>query len=149
MGTPDAPEIGRIESPLEEVEYAAAKVIPAQPRPYARAAVKGKIVTLDKKHALYFTLQEAYTERHIRCWPGKEHRAKLGRYFDEGTWIIVEGTFMRYGDKPSLSHITDVVELPRADQGGWRQAIGAAPRGPDAQNISSADAVRKVRDAEA
>lgn len=149
MGTPEEPEFAKIESPIEDDQHNVAKSLPPRaPRPYARAAVKGQIVTLDEKRSLYFTLQEAYTQRHIRCWPGKEFREKLGEYWAERTWIIVEGTFMRYGDSPSITGITEIAELPHADRGDWRQAVGAAPRGPEAQSISSAEAVRKVRDGE-
>ncbi|MCY2953305.1 MAG: hypothetical protein NTU53_15195 [Planctomycetota bacterium] len=149
MSTLDTPDLVAIENRLEEVDSVDAHSTRKEPRPYARAAIKGQIVTLDDKHGVYFTLQEAYTQRHIRCWPGKKQRSNLGRFWEAKTWIIVEGTYMRYGNSPSLTHITDIVELPDAEKGSWRQAIGAAPRGPGAQDISSADAVRKVRDGEA
>jgi hypothetical protein len=149
MGTPDEPELGKIERPIETVEdvNAAQKVI--EPRPYNRAAIKGQIVSLDQKHGIYFTLQEAYSYRYVRCYPGKEHRTNLGNYWENRTWVIVEGTYIRYGDIPTMTQITDVVPLPDGAKGGWRAAIGAAPREPQAGEISSADAVRKVRDGQA
>ena len=60
-----------------------------------------------------FTLLEAYTHRLIRCYPRPTDRPKLGEYWSEKTWIIVEGYLLCvYGDHPTISAITDIVELP-------------------------------------
>jgi hypothetical protein len=114
---------------------------------YARSAVKGQIVTLDEKNALYFTLREAHTGQLIRCYPEKRHKKELSEYFGTGNWVIVEGTFSRYTTPATMHHITDIVPIGVGKKGTWREAIGCAPRHPDGQDISSADAVRRIRDA--
>jgi len=149
MGTPEHPELGRIERPIELAEDTTGQKAVVEPKPYSRAAIKGQIVMLDQKHSVYFTLQEAYSYRYVRCYPGKEHRENLGKYWENKTWVIVEGTYMRYGDSPTVTQITDIVALPDGVKGGWRSAVGVAPRGPQSGDISSADAVRKVRDGQA
>jgi hypothetical protein len=148
MGTPDDPAIAKLDRRLGELPPAEQTVEEAAPRPRTRSAVKGQIVTLDDKRGTNFTLQDAYTQRHVRCYPGKEHRSNLGTYWERKTWVVVEGLYTRYEGKATLTQITDISPLPGGIRGGWRQAVGAAPRSADAQNISSADAVRRVRDAE-
>lgn len=149
MGTPDEPDAGRIEQPIEIVEAAPAGEGFPGPRPATRAAVKGRIMMLDQKRSLYFTLQEAYSYRYIRCYPGKDHRSHLAEYWDKKTWVIVEGTLTRFGNTPTIQHITDIVPLPDGAKGGWRSAVGAAPRGPESSDIDAAEAVRRVRDGQA
>jgi hypothetical protein len=154
MGTPEQPELGKIDRPIppEEAEQAVEPTMveksPVEPRSYTRAAVKGRIVLLEDKQGISFTLQEAYGGRYIRCYPGDRFRELLGECWKKkNTSIIVEGRYVRYGTHPTLTEITDIVPLPEGTKGGWRQAVGAAPRDPDSQNISSAEAVRRVRDA--
>jgi hypothetical protein len=146
MGTPDSPELGKLEQRFEEVIGETTQQGAIGPRPHTRAAVKGQIMTLDRKQGLYFTLQEAYGYQYVRCYPNEEYREKVAEYWAKKTWVIVEGTYARFGDKPTMTRISDIIALPDVEKGGWREAVGAAPRGSKASNISSADAVRKVRD---
>jgi hypothetical protein len=115
-------------------------------RRYARSAVTGQIVTLDEKHALYFTLREAHTGRLIRCYPGRSYKQDISGYWASSTWVIVEGTFSRYTVPPTMYDVTEIVPLESAPRGSWRDAAGCAPRDPDGTSMSSADAVRRVRD---
>lgn len=152
LGTPEHPTLGSIDRALfdDVVPDTSLAIVPGVHRLNSRAAVKGQVVTLDDKRSTYFTLQEAYSLQSIRCYPTKEeHRAKLGEYWTKKTWVIVEGTYSRYGGVPTIVGITDIVPLPDDEKGGWRQAVGAAPRRPDAQDITSAEAVRRVRDGKA
>lgn len=113
---------------------------------YARSSVRGRVVTLDDKHALYFTLEEAHTGRMIRCYPDQRFKRQLADYWKESAWIIVEGTYSRYTDPATIKAITDITPFDPAPAGGWRAAIGCAPRGPSAEAVSSAEMVRRVRD---
>lgn len=117
-------------------------------RTSARSAIRGQIVTADDKQAVYFTLAEAHTRRFIRCYPGAQWREKIGTFWTTKEYIIVEGTFSRYSNKPTLTNITDIVGMGDVDPDGWREAIGCVPREPDALNLTAAEAVRRVRDAE-
>ena len=119
---------------------------------YVRTAIKGKIVTLGDKRNTYFTLRRAYTGENVQCYPDGDDvalRSRLSELWRAKAWVLVEGTYNQRTDKPTLHFITDVVPLPPAMPGGWRQAVGAAPRDPAGSTISAADAVRKVRDGEA
>jgi hypothetical protein len=111
-----------------------------------RTSIKGRIVTLDEKHGLYFTLQEAFTNRNVRCYPAAAYRDRLGEYWTRKTWILVEGTYNHYTTKPTLTEITDIVPFGDAEPGGWREARGVAPRLPTGTTDSAAQAIRKVRD---
>jgi hypothetical protein len=151
MGTPDEPEpltVTRLHKLADAEEVAPVEI---EPRPYSFTAIKGQVVTLDKKHGTYFTLQQSYTGRHIRCYPKRDAkgdlREKLGRYWAEGTVVIVEGRFTRYGSSPTITEIRQILELPPGEPGGWRKAVGAAPRPAGSSDISAAEAVRRVRDA--
>lgn len=148
MGTPDRPEIGTLDKRIEAIDAAQAKAI-FGPRNDTRTAVKGQVVLLDQKQTTYFTLREAYGYNLIRCYPSEEHRANLGRYWSDKTWIIVEGTMRRAGDMRTLTQITDIVEMPPEQKGGWRTAVGASPRIADSSSMSAVEAVRKVRDGQA
>lgn len=112
---------------------------------YARSSVKGQVVTLDDKQAVYFTLREAHTGELIRCYPDKNTKAKLSKYWAENTWVIVEGTYQRYTSTPTMHKITEIVEVEQVQGGSWRDAIGCAPRLAN-HDVSAADAVRRVRD---
>jgi hypothetical protein len=115
---------------------------------YARSAVTGKIVTLDDKQALYFTLREAHTGRYLRCYLDRKFKGDISAYFASSRWVIVEGTFSRYSDPPTMHKVTEIVPLENAAPGSWRDAVGCYPRSSDAENISAAEAVRRGRDAE-
>jgi hypothetical protein len=112
---------------------------------YARTSIRGQIVTLDDKHATYFTLREAHTRQLIRCYPSRSYRPQLGDLWAVGSWVIVEGTYSRYTDPPTMVSITEIVPYDNAPAGSWRDAIGCAPRRKNT-GISAADAVRRVRD---
>jgi hypothetical protein len=101
---------------------------PIRLRRISRSAVKGQIVTLDQKRVPYFTLREAYTRRHIRCYPDASRKNDLGAYWSSGRWIIVEGTFARHAQPPTLTDITNIVALEQVQEGSWREAIGCSPR---------------------
>jgi hypothetical protein len=137
-----------VERSLEEPGEGGGEVAHVTLRRQTRSAIKGRIRTLDDKQGTYFTLEEAYTRRTIRCYPAAEFKERLGHYWASETWVIVEGTFTRYNEKPTLIHITDIVPLEAMEPESWRQAIGSAPRNPKGSKMTSAEAVRKVRDGE-
>jgi hypothetical protein len=134
--------------PDVEGDQWAAEAPPLVLQPRTRSSVRGKIVTLDQKRGLYFTLQEAHTRRNIRCYPDGRDKDSLGRYWSSGQYVTVEGTYVRYGQHPTLTDITDIVEHPILDRDAWRQAVGAAPPLKDGLKITSAEAVRRTRDGE-
>jgi hypothetical protein len=130
------------------VSMAYEPVIPITgPRPSVRTSIKGKVVTLDSKQAVYFTLKEAFTNRLVRCYPSANWMAGLAEYWKARTWVLVEGTFNRFTTLPTLTEITDIVPIAPAEPGEWRKAFGIAPA-PDGSTESSADVVRRIRDAQ-
>jgi hypothetical protein len=125
---------------------------PVELHAFVRTSIRGKIVTLDDKQALYFTLQQAGTNENVRCYPKAgdvETRKKLSEYWENARWVLVEGTLNQHSAVPTLYEITDIVPFPVVEKGSWRKAIGIAPRNPGGSQVSSADAVRKVRNGEA
>ena len=118
---------------------------------YVRTAVKGQVVTLDDKRQLYFTLRRAHTGELVRCYPDRsnvELRKRLSEYWSTGAWVFVEGTYNQQAPTPTLYFITDVIPLPTARRGAWREAAGVAPRPADRGDLSVADAVEGARDAD-
>lgn len=112
-----------------------------------RTSIRGQVVTLDDKRATYFTLKEAFTRRMVRCWPESKYRAMLGEYWSTQAWIVVEGSYNTFTEKPTMTDITDIIPLGAAPPEGWKQAFGIAPRKTGGVQGTSADVVRKVRDA--
>jgi hypothetical protein len=127
-----------------EVEPPKGAAIPTRRR--ERTSLKGKIVTLDNKRGTYFTLQEAFTNRLIRCWPDSSYRAQLADLWKAGFWVLVEGAYNTFTDKPTMTDITEIVSLGVAEKGGWRKVFGASPRVAGDATDSVVDIVRKVRD---
>lgn len=119
---------------------------PARPSVRERLALRGKIVTLDNKRGTYFTLKEAFTDRLIRCWPEPRFRDQLAEYWKTGVWVLVEGYYNTFTNKPTLTEISEIMPLGKAESGGWRRAFGISPRGPGDSKKSVPDLVRKVRD---
>jgi hypothetical protein len=113
---------------------------------YARTCLRGQIVTLDAKHSTYFTLREAHTGQLLRCYPSPSYRPELGKWWATGAWVIVEGTYSRYTDPPTMLSITNITPFENAPPGSWRDAAGCAPRRPGTEDISSAEMVRRIRD---
>lgn len=113
-----------------------------------RTSMKGLIVTLDEKRGTYFTLRLAFTNQLVRCYPPSTLRPLLADFWRDKTWVLVEGTFHRITDLPTLNEITDIVPLGSSEPGTWRQAFGLAPRDPKGMVDSASDVVRKLRDAQ-
>lgn len=111
-----------------------------------RTSLKGKIVTLDKKRGTYFTLREAFTNRLVRCWPERSLSAKLGDYWENEEWVLVEGDENSFTNKPTLTNISEIIPLGPGKKGGWRCVFGISPRGPGDSDLSAANLVRKARD---
>lgn len=119
---------------------------PISLRRWTRSAIRGRIVTVDEKQGLYFTLREAHTNRDIRCYLHKDLKPEIAQYFGGSRWLLVEGTFNRHSKPPTLTAITDIVPFDLVGPDDWRQAIGCAPRAKDGQDNTASDALRKVRD---
>ena len=137
------------EDDAEQPEYTAL-------RPFVRTSIKGQVVLLDAKKGVYFTLRRAGTGEYVRCYPRQPDaalREQLSNLWKRQAWVIVEGTYTQRRRNrdwiPTLHHITDMVELPAPEPGGWRRAVGVAPRKAGGSDMTAAEAVRKVRDGEA
>ncbi len=109
-------------------------------------SIKGKIVTLDNKRGTYFTLREAFTNRLIRCWPTLNYRDQIAALWKSEAWVLVEGSYNTFTEKPTMTDITEIIPLGTAEKGGWKKVFGISPRGPGDSKDSVADIVRKVRD---
>lgn len=113
-----------------------------------RTSVRGKIVTLDNKRNTYFTLKEAFTNRLIRCWPDPTYRAQIAKCWESQEWVLVEGHFNTFTQKPTLTDITEIWPFGPGDKSGWRGIFGISPRKPGDSTDSVNEIVRKVRNGE-
>lgn len=116
-----------------------------QLRQFIRTAIRGEVVTLDKKKGLYFTLQDPHTNDNIRCYPPRERLREMREKLF-GRFVTVEGLLHRSSDLPTMTEITDIVVHADLDREAWRDAIGSAPRDPHGSTDTPQSAVRKVRD---
>ncbi|MEX2387534.1 MAG: hypothetical protein WD534_06615 [Phycisphaeraceae bacterium] len=142
--TPDLPEIEADDVSISELEPSS----PIRLQDYTRTSVRAKVANCGgDERLLIVTLVEIRTGRKIRGYPAKKYRKIFGECWINEQSLVVEGTLNRHSSKPTIFNITHVEKINEAGPGGWRQAIGCAPRHPDGTKLTSAEAVRKVRDA--
>lgn len=105
-----------------------------------------QLISRTKRRSLRFTMTDALTGRVVSCRVAENRESILRRAW--GRDVVVEGIVNRdpiNGRPITIDEISSLKMIRKPKAGTWRQAIGAVK--PNLNLMTSAQAVRKVRDA--